>query len=206
MSVPAWVKIAAAVFVAWSAWTWWHDRPVTPPVGVLAPDDPVQEPLAAGAEPIVVGRWTLAPRASYSVTARVLSRETYSIDAFASAAPVDLALGWGLMSDSETLRPLAISQGARFYTLHWDEAPPAPPQELLRHSANTHTIPANAGVERELRALRAGEVVHLEGLLVDGRRDDGWSIRSSLTRDDTGAGACEVLYVERVELVPVPRR
>lgn len=200
MAVAGWVKAGAVAFVAWSAWTWWHDRPVAPPAGVLAPDDPVQTPLADEA-PFPHGRWTLQPRASYVVTARVLSRETYSIDAFASAAPVDLALGWGLMSDSATLASLAVSQGARFYLVRWDDAPPAEPQELMRHSANTHLIPADGAIERRLRRVRTGQVVRLEGTLVDARRDDGWSIRTSLTRDDTGAGACEVLYVKRVEIV-----
>jgi len=41
--------------------------------------------------------------------------------------------------------------------------------------------------------------VHLTGLLVDGLRDDGTWIRTSLTRNDTGAGACEVMLVERVD-------
>jgi hypothetical protein len=45
-----------------------------------------------------------------------------------------------------------------------------------------------------------GQVVHLTGLLVDGRRDDGSFINTSLTRSDTGAGACEVMLVERVEV------
>ena len=47
---------------------------------------------------------------------------------------------------------------------------------------------------------RGGQVVHLSGLLVDGMRDDGMTIRTSLTRNDTGAGACEFLLVQRVEV------
>lgn len=200
-AVSNWVKAGAVAFVAWSAWTWWHDRPVEPAAGVIAPEDPVQDDVASDSASIEFGRWKLQPRASYAITARVLSRENYSIDDFASASPVDLALGWGVMSDSATLRSLSISQGARFYSVHWSEEPPAAPQELMGHSANTHTIPANAAIAKRLRSLRAGQVVRLEGVLVDGARDDGWTIRTSLRRDDTGAGACEVLYVERVDVV-----
>ncbi len=36
--------------------------------------------------------------------------------------------------------------------------------------------------------------------LVDGVRDDGMWIKSSLVRDDTGAGACEILLVSDVAL------
>jgi hypothetical protein len=203
MAMPWWAKAGAAAFVAWSAWTWWHDRPVVPPAGVLAPDEPVQVELAArDAQPVAHGDWTLRPRAGFTIVARVLSRETYSVDRFASASRVDLALGWGPMSDSAVLAPLEIEQGARFYTLRWDEAPPAAPEELLRHSSNVHTIATDDVIQRQLRYLRAGEVVRLEGRLVDGSRADGATFRTSLTRADTGAGACEVLLVERLDVLP----
>jgi hypothetical protein len=41
----------------------------------------------------------------------------------------------------------------------------------------------------------------LRGFLVEARADDGWRWRSSLTRDDTGARACELVFVERVRLL-----
>jgi hypothetical protein len=203
MAVSWWAKAGAAAFVAWSAWTWWHDRPVVPPAGVLAPADPVQFELdEAEAQPVPHGDWTLQPRAGFAITARVLSRQTYAFDAFASASRVDLALGWGPMSDSTVLAPLEIEQGARFYTLRWETEPPTPAAELLRHSSNVHTIAADDAIQRRLRYLRAGEVVRLEGRLVDGARADGATFRTSLTRDDTGAGACEVLLVERLDVLP----
>jgi hypothetical protein len=42
----------------------------------------------------------------------------------------------------------------------------------------------------------------LSGDLVDAVRDDGARINTSLVRTDTGAGACEVMLVREVELVP----
>ena len=51
---------------------------------------------------------------------------------------------------------------------------------------------------RELAKLRPGQVVTLSGMLVDGVRDDGVWIRTSMVRNDTGAGACEVLLVNDV--------
>jgi hypothetical protein len=41
-------------------------------------------------------------------------------------------------------------------------------------------------------------VVQLEGFLIEARRNDGWYWRSSLTRKDSGAGACELVYVTSV--------
>jgi len=70
---------------------------------------------------------------------------------------------------------------------------------VIEHSANTHVIPADTSVARQLRGLRVGQVVHLRGYLVNGVRDDGAYINTSLTRSDSGPGSCEVVLVEQVE-------
>ena len=43
--------------------------------------------------------------------------------------------------------------------------------------------------------MRPGDVVRIDGQLIEARRDDGSVWRSSMTRDDSGDGACEVVYV-----------
>jgi hypothetical protein len=195
-----WKNIAGMLLVAmglWQALHQWRLRPVEPPDGLLAPDEPRQVNLES-ATPINRGRWTLIPRAQYDITARILSREDYSFDPLSALSPEDLALGWGAMSDNLILRSFTITQGARFYGWKPVAQLPIPRQAVISHSANTHLIPADATVRSQLARLRRGQVVHLTGLLVDGRRDDGASFRTSLTRDDTGAGACEVLLVNSV--------
>ena len=44
--------------------------------------------------------------------------------------------------------------------------------------------------------MRVGDVVTLEGDLIEADKPGGWKWRSSMTRDDTGNGACELVYVE----------
>jgi hypothetical protein len=43
--------------------------------------------------------------------------------------------------------------------------------------------------------------VIVRGYLVEARGADGWRWRSSLTREDTGAGACELIWVESVSTI-----
>jgi len=195
------VWIALFIAVLSKAWGQWEHRAIHPADGAIAPNEPLQTD-ANGAPVIVLGRWTLTPRATYDVTARILSREDYRFDPIADLAPLDLALGWGPMSDNRVLEALKISQGARFYS--WrpvTESLQIELGEVTRHSANTHALPANAAVASKLDRLRVGgQVVHLTGLLVDGARDDGMTIRTSLTRTDSGAGACEFLLVQQVEV------
>jgi hypothetical protein len=43
--------------------------------------------------------------------------------------------------------------------------------------------------------VRPGQRVRIDGWLVQVDANDGWHWRSSLSREDTGGGACEVVYV-----------
>ena len=104
------------------------------------------------------------------------------------------------MSDNRVLADFDISQSVRFYS--WRPRGPLPiaRESVISHSANTHVIPADARIRAQLQALRVGDVVRLTGILVDGKRDDGAWIHTSLTRLDSGPGACEVMLVQSVEL------
>ena len=120
----------------------------------------------------------------------------------ADVVPIDVAVGWGEMSDSAVLEQLRISQSNRFYFWRYDEdEPPIPRESIERQSANWHLIPATESMWSVLQAVRVGDVVQLTGRLVDIDSSEG-QMRTSLTRGDTGAGACEILLVEAVNRRP----
>ena len=73
-----------------------------------------------------------------------------------------------------------------------------PPDEIVRSSANMHMIPADETVAAALRRVRRDQTVHIDGWLVQADAADGWRWRSSLTREDSGGGACELVYVCRI--------
>jgi hypothetical protein len=151
------------------------------------------------------GNATITPLAGFSVAARVLAREDYHLDRESDYAPTDLALGWGPMSAPGLAERLDVSQGARFYRYHWGgEGPPMAPDLIATHSANMHMVPANAEVARKLRLVHANDGVRLDGWLIRIDADDGWHWQSSLTREDSGAGACELLLVCAVDSVSTP--
>jgi hypothetical protein len=57
-------------------------------------------------------------------------------------------------------------------------------------------------VWRKLRGLRVGDVVQLDGMLVNLENPELGTMATSLRRDDTGAGACEIIYVEQARIRP----
>lgn len=172
-------------------------RPIERASGVLVEQQPLQ--VSIDAPTFSHREFDLRPRARYDITARVLSVEPYKMDDGARLSPLDFALGWGPMSDTAVLEHFRITQGARFFTLYPDEQAIDLGIALLG-SANMHLIPATAQIGTQLGAVRAGNIVRLQGMLVDASGPNGYTWNTSLTRTDTGAGACELLFVESVEV------
>jgi hypothetical protein len=156
---------------------------------------PLQSDAPASMAPFRLQDASLQPLAGFSVEARVLSREDYSFGREADYSPTDLALGWGRMTDDAVLGKLDISQSSRWYHYQWRGDPPIPPQEIVVSSANMHMIPSDRTVASALHEVKPGQRVRIDGWLVQVDAKDGWHWRSSLTRSDTGGGACEVVYV-----------
>jgi hypothetical protein len=178
---------------------WTLFRPLPFPDGVAAPAAPRQTPLAR-AKPFFSQGYEVTPVAGFDCEALVLSARHYSWGRTAHFAPVDLALGWGPMSDGRVVRRIRVNQFNRFY--HWWAAKlPLPAREIETHSANMHLIPADGDVARAIRSARRGQRVHFDGYLVNVKAADGWTWKSSLTRDDTGWGACEVVWVKDFEVL-----
>ncbi len=161
--------------------------------------EPIQE-SARGLAALRIDEYVLTPVARFQVAGRVLGARHYRADREADLAPVDLAMGWGPMTDPAVLAAIDISQGGRFY--RWRAAElPIPAREISRHSANMHLIPADPEVAAQLTAVDAGSSVRFKGYLVKIDADDGWRWRSTMTRTDQGAGACEVVLVDTIEVL-----
>jgi hypothetical protein len=159
---------------------------------------PVQEPATAeDAQRLARSIYDTAvfqPKARYRVAARVLSRERYYMGWGADLAPLDLALGWGAMSDPAVDEVIDWGQGFRWYTWQWKETSPLTNRDVAPQSANVHVVPASLNLKRALLALDANDIVQLKGFLVNIQGPGGENWRSSLTREDTGSGSCELLY------------
>lgn len=156
---------------------------------------PLQTEITEGMRPFLLEAATLHPLAGFSITARVLSRENYVFGQEAELSPTDLLLGWNRMAEDSTVSQFSFGQARRYGSYEWRGSPPIPPDEIVRSVTNMHVIPYDESVAWELRRVKKGDRVRIDGWLVEASAPDGWRWRSSLTRDDTGNGACEVVYV-----------
>lgn len=168
---------------------------------MIAPEAPLQVDLLPGMAPeLQHPDYKIEPQASYSLQARLLAKENYRFGRESELSPVDFALGWGPMSANPLLEQIKITQNNRFYWLSWKDQGLSS-NLIMQNSANTHIVPATPEVASVVKAMRPGQVVELQGYLVNVTAADGWSWKTSLTRTDTGAGACELFWVESARVV-----
>jgi hypothetical protein len=194
-----WTRLIFIALIGLGAYQYFGYRAVVHGPGVLAAEDPQQTAVNV-AEPQTINGYQITPLADFNIKARVLASSNYHLGREAELSPVDLALGWGRMSDEAVLKQIDIRQSNRFYYWHVD-AFPIPREEIESHSANMHMIPADARIEKILKSARVGQLVQLRGYLVEAKSADGWRWQSSLTRHDSGNGACELLLVQSALLL-----
>ena len=177
-----------------------HSGQVTFGPGVMVNEVPQQERIGSSVNHSI-DDYSITGIAKFSIKAKVLSRKNYHIGREADLSPIDLALGWGNMSDEAVLEKIEISQSRRFYRWHV-ESFPIPRREIETHSANMHLIPASDAVKSVIDRVRKGDIIEISGSLVNViSNTDDWHWNSSQTRNDTGKGACELILVENFYIV-----
>ena len=193
------ILFVVLVLLAGLAYRDWSLREIEYPPGVLVAEVPTQVNVR-GLALVTMDDYELTPRAKFEIRARVLSRKDYSWGTEADLSPVDLALGWGVMSDQAVLDRIEISQGSRWYYTRYELPAPISEKEIIQNSGNMHMVPAQNRIRKKLKEVRVGDIVRLRGTLVDIDHPSGWYWRTSLSRDDTGSGSCEIVYLEDIEI------
>lgn len=192
-----WKLILFVALISFGGYQHFSNRAVVHGDGVIAGQQPTQ--VASNQQVFTHNGYTITPLETFSIEARVLATKNYTFGRESDLSPVDLALGWGSMSDEAILKDIKITQSNRFY--YWRvDAFPIPRREIEIQSANMHMIPATSQIEKTLKAVKPGQVVKLTGYLIEAKADDGWRWKSSLTRNDTGAGACEIIFVKSLSV------
>lgn len=194
-----WLALLAIVVLGYWGFTRPHASAAGDPIDWSG--DPVQEPTERSPFEIETrkGRITLAPRAAFDVSAVVASDEHYRFDDGAFLVPADLVMTWGKLPEEPYKSKVSYGQITRYY--FWrTSAQDLDLHYIQTHSANMHMIPADDNVRRALLSVGSGDPVRVQGLLVNAKRDDGFYWNSSLTREDDGPGACELVWVEEIQI------
>lgn len=62
-------------------------------------------------------------------------------------------------------------------------------------------IPSSEEIEDILDQIIVGNLIEIEGYLVEVKATDNWKWKSSMSWEDTGGGACELVYIEKLKIL-----
>lgn len=130
---------------------------------------------------------------------RILGSKEYTDDAQAQFSPIDYAVTRGIFTEPEIARQISINQYDRY--LNWKMAkPPIPPKLATQLVSNMHIIPANPEIAKKIKQVKRGDLVQIEGDLVQiNAKDLVW--KSALDWNGIGDGACKLIRVDSIKWV-----
>lgn len=123
--------------------------------------------------------------------------------------PIDFGLVWGKLTDEKYAQYVKFSHRPASRFLHWrykfpTEGPSLSEEYMSKHFSNNHLSPANETIKYALHKVKKGDLVRIEGWLMEmdlyksGQKIS--SARSSTTREDVWGGACESIYVKKIQI------
>jgi hypothetical protein len=172
--------------------------------------DIISDPVQVNDTKIILPSMTLGNakfnfdvKARYKLNGILVSTHRYSRGFMSNLAPYDFAVCWG---DKITnyLPYLKFSQVSRFCLYKYKTSSLVDINYVQKHMSNNHMIPSTLTIRKALGKGKKGELVSIEGYLVYVTASDkklgtsNWN--SSTSRDDIGNGACEIIYVTKLQL------
>lgn len=156
--------------------------------------------------------YSLTPIAEYQIAGLVVSRMDYrnfSIKKSDAAFPMDLCMMWGdnLKNAVHRERGLKFKQDFRFCLYSWS----GQSRINVNKVSNNHLLIQDERIENRLKNLHKGDQVRVTGKLVNvsasalgkvGEFDSSkFTMNTSIVRNDDGAGSCEIIFVESLEVL-----
>jgi hypothetical protein len=156
--------------------------------------------------------YELTPLYNYDIRGLVVHKMNYSWFTIYKGEKVfstDLCLIWGNNVKNKVFKNNSVkfSQDCRWCNVEWY----GNVDFNLNQLSNNHLIAIAPDLLNKIAAISSGDQVRIKGKLVyvkarpsgkAGNEDyNGFEWRSSVTRDDTGAGACEVIFVEDAQIL-----
>ena len=215
MSAHSFAKVVMAASIAAAAVAWWMKDELPPPARLQAELTAEPRQVKVSRPPIdtrVDGvDYRIQPRYSYDMSALVVS--LHDSDSWLDYAHkawndhvnlVDLCVIWGGSAKNGAYRRISFSNDQ--WWCHWSTRSPEAWEALDQSEvANNHMVTDDPAIARALRKVRIGDQIRVRGYLVNYTTfkngvPTGTRV-SSESRTDTGNGACEVLYVESLDLL-----
>lgn len=111
----------------------------------------------------------------------------------------DLCIVFGETLKTDIYKKIKFSNGS--WTCNFSAPMDIFSQFNIYSVSNNHLLTDNEEIGVKLKKVKKGDQVTLKGYLVEYSNTEGYSRGTSVTRQDTGNGACETIFLSDIEIV-----
>ena len=191
------IIIAILLFFAWKQYYYIEDTPSVGP-GIVASGGPYIS--SADRQTFRIGDYQYFPGSSIQIDGRVIKASRYYFDSMSRISPLDVVLGWDNLSDESVYSLLDFSTSSRSY--EWESNRTLIDDTEVKSSTNLyHLIAADEGVTQQLRRIKIGDVLVIQGYLVSVKSAAGLKWQSNSTNSFRGNVAGDIVYVNNLEII-----
>ncbi|MGR8931551.1 MAG: hypothetical protein ACU836_12995 [Gammaproteobacteria bacterium] len=113
----------------------------------------------------------------------------------------DLCVIWGKNVESGVYKDMKFESDSWTCWAYWPSSEVGA-RFTMNELSNNHLITDSDTIKRQLMRAEPGDLVHFKGVLAEYiNHAAGYTRRTSTTRDDTGQGACETIYIDEFQIV-----
>ncbi len=204
MMKKTFIKYFFIALLIWIVWIVFPEKTISHEPGILVTEEPKRTEIRQLPPFPYKKKYNITLLQGYEVKARLLHKKNYLfLDSAVDLAPIDMVLGWGIMSDSEVLDHMSFSIMNRYYRAYLDDDAHFDWSQIEPYLDNNHLIPATGAVETALKSARVGDLIHLKGFLVDVSKPNGYRWSSSTSNGSVGETVmtCKLIYVIQFDII-----
>ncbi len=193
--------------------SWWakNQLPYTKEISSRLQNEPIQKPSRTSPFNFEYRKrtYSIEPVADYELWGLVVTHNditgmTDIIHDDDSVDIKDICVVWGDNLQNNDYRDVSYSSGD--FTCYYQYDRPMD----FRHEqlSNNHLLSDNKEVRERIRNIKIGDQVHLKGMLVNysAAATPDWTRNTSTNRNDSGNGACEVIFVDEFTVLKSTNR
>lgn len=212
--VRKFTTIALVITIVLVIWAVWH-KPQLPATDYIQDEIVTQMPKQEKMEekPFTTTlkdyTYTIYPLFSYEQYGLVVSQHAGDsfLNIYHEQDPgnvKDICVVWGENISGGAYKKVQYKSGEFTCSYRYNTSlnPPFLPNAL----ANNHVIPANEQIAKTIKQIGIGDQIHIKGYLANYSVADKngaqiFTRNTSTTREDTGNGACEIIFVTDIEIL-----
>lgn len=184
--------------VAFSGFYIWTVFPINHGPGEITPNKPKFERLT-WEKPFTFKEATIIPHRKITGTVRVLEKKRYFFDNKREYSPIDVLIGWKALSDERNLDHIHFSLDNRFFDYEFTR-PPLPLNDILSQIDLWHLVPSTEQIDTDIKKLRKGNIIILEGFVIDIEPLSKYAWRSELVNPKNQDFKNTIIWVTKLSV------